>query len=203
MSKKACLKTHSEGGLLVSKIGYVRVSTREQNTARQDALMERLGVEKIFVDKLSGKNAERPQLIEMLGYVREGDVLVVESFSRLSRSLKDFFWILESLEKKKVTLQSQKETVDTSTVMGRFMVTVLAALSEMEREQMLERQAEGIAAARASGKQLGRPRAEFNIEVFCADLEIRRRGEMNVVQICRKHGMSRSTFYKIEKEVSR
>ena len=184
----------------MSKIGYVRVSTREQHTERQEAMLERLGVEKVFIDKLSGKNMERPQLVAMLNYVREGDVLVVESFSRLSRSLKDFLWILDMLEEKHVTLVSQKETIDTSTTMGRFMVTVLAALAEMEREQMLERQAEGIAIAKEAGKYKGRPpRADIDVEALRRDAERVKRGEDMISHICTRYGISRTTYYRLTK----
>ena len=184
----------------MSKIGYVRVSTREQHTERQEVIMERLGVEKMFIDKLSGKNRERPQLEAMLNYVREGDVLVVESFSRLSRSLKDFLDIVEALEGKGVALVSQKETVDTSTPMGRFLVQVLAALAEMERAQMLERQAEGIEIAKAAGKYKGRPpRADIDLEALRRDAERVPRGEDMISHICKRYGISRTTYYRLVK----
>ncbi|MDR0905294.1 MAG: recombinase family protein [Oscillospiraceae bacterium] len=189
----------------MAKIGYVRVSTREQHTERQEAMMDRLGVEKIFVDRLSGKNAERTELLAMLNYVREGDTLIVESFSRLSRSLKDFLWILDMLEEKGVKLISQKETVDTSTPMGKFVVQVLGALAEMERTQMLERQAEGIAIAKANGVYAGkgRPaRTDIDIEVLRADIERLARGDDMISHICRRHKISRSTFYRLQKNLS-
>jgi len=185
---------------IMSKIGYVRVSTREQHTERQDAMMERLGVEKIFVDKLSGKNLERPQLRAMLDYVREGDVLVVESFSRLSRSMKDLFEILEALEVKGVMLQSQKEQFDTSGPFGRLIVGVLASISQFEREVMLERQAEGIAIAKAAGKYKGRPpRTDIDVEALRGDAERVVRGEDMISHICRRYGISRTTYYRLTK----
>ena len=92
------------------KVGYVRVSTAEQNTARQEVIMEQLGVEKVFMDKMSGKNTDRPQLQEMLSFVREGDTLVVESISRLARSTKDLLSIMEELDKKKESLEISKRT---------------------------------------------------------------------------------------------
>ena len=84
------------------KVGYVRISTKEQNTARQDVLMEKLGVEKVYTDKLSGKDTQRPELQKMMDFVREGDTVVVESFSRFARNLRDFLELTESLEKKGV-----------------------------------------------------------------------------------------------------
>lgn len=107
------------------KIGYVRVSTAQQHTDRQDLLMERLGVEKIFVDKESGAKRERPALKAMESYVREGDVLIVESISRLARSTRDFLSIVDCLKAKDVELVVQKENIDTSTPQGKFMLTVL------------------------------------------------------------------------------
>lgn len=102
------------------KVGYVRISTREQNTARQDVLMEKLGVEKVYTDKLSGKNTERPELQKMMDFVREGDVVVVESFLRFARNLRDLLDLTETLEKKGVQFISQKERIDTSGPAGRL-----------------------------------------------------------------------------------
>lgn len=92
------------------KVGYVRVSTAGQNTARQKVIMEQLGVEKVFIDKMSGKNTDRPQLKEMLAFVREGDTLVIESFSRLARSTKDLLEIVEELEKRTSSSSARKRT---------------------------------------------------------------------------------------------
>ena len=182
------------------KIGYVRVSTKEQNTARQDIIMEQLGVEKIFVDKLSGKDTQRPQLQEMLSFVREGDVLVVESISRLARSTRDLLKIIDALDEKKVKFISQKENFDTSTSQGKFVLTMFAALAELEREMIAERRDEGIAAARASGKSLGRPKIEIDWTAFEKVYK-----EWSVAKITAVEGMKRldlkpNTFYSTIKE---
>jgi len=103
--------------------------------------MKELGVEKFFIEKISGKNAERPELKRMLDYVREGDTLVVESISRLSRSIRDLLWIIDKLERSGVTFVSQKEAIDTSSPQGRFVLAIFGALSELEREQTLQRHA--------------------------------------------------------------
>lgn len=92
-------------------VGYVRISTKEQSTARQDVLMEQLGVEKVFTDKLSGKNTDRPELQKMMDFVREGDELVVESFSRFARNTRDLLNLTDRLKEKKVRFVSRKESI--------------------------------------------------------------------------------------------
>ena len=140
----------------MSKIGYIRVSTEHQETARQQEIMCDYQVDRIFSEKLSGANADRPQLRAMLDYVREGDTLYVESISRLGRSTKDLLNIIDALTEKSVTLISHKEKIDTDTPTGKFMLTVFAALSQLERKQLKQRQREGIEIAKAQGKYTGR-----------------------------------------------
>lgn len=140
----------------MSKIGYIRVSTEHQETARQQEIMSDYGVDRIFSEKISGANTDRPQLKAMLDYVREGDTLYVESISRLGRSTKDLLNIIDSLTAKGVTLISNKENIDTNSPTGKFMLTVFAALSQLEREQLRQRQREGIEIAKVQGKYTGR-----------------------------------------------
>ena len=140
----------------MSKIGYIRVSTEHQETARQQEIMCDYQVDRIFSEKLSGANADRPQLRAMLDYVREGDTLYVESISRLGRSTKDLLNIIDALTEKGVTLISHKEKIDTDTPTGKFMLTVFAALSQLERKQLKQRQRGGIEIAKAQGKYTGR-----------------------------------------------
>ena len=128
----------------MSRIGYIRVSTEHQETARQQEIMGDYQVDRIFSEKISGANKERPQLRAMLDYVREGDTLYIESISRLGRSTKDLLNIIDTLTEKGVTLISHKENIDTDTPAGKFMLTVFAALSQLEREQLKQRQREGI-----------------------------------------------------------
>ena len=135
----------------MSKIGYIRVSTEHQETARQQEIMCDYQVDRIFSEKLSGATTDRPQLRAMLDYVREGDTLYVESISRLGRSTKDLLNIIDTLTEKGVTLVSNKESIDTDTPAGKFMLTVFAALSQLEREQLKQRQHEGIEIAKAQG----------------------------------------------------
>lgn len=136
-------------------VGYVRVSTVEQNEARQLVTMKKYNVEKIFSEKVSGKDTNRNELLAMLDFVRENDTVVVHDFSRLARSTKDLLDIVEFLNKKHVTLISSKENIDSSTPTGKLMLTMIGAINEFERTNLLERQREGIAIAKANGKYKG------------------------------------------------
>lgn len=144
----------------------MRVSTAQQNEARQIEALEKYGIEKWFVEKISGKDTNRPRLQEMLGYVREGDCIYVMDFSRLARSTKDLLDIVELLNKKEVQLISLKENLDTSTPAGKLMLTVIAAIYEFERTNILERQREGIEIAKREGKYKGGTRKKINEEKF-------------------------------------
>ena len=146
----------TERNKFMSKIGYIRVSTEHQETARQQEIMSSYQVDRVFSEKLSGASTDRPQIKAMLDYVREGDTLYVESISRLGRSAKDLLNIIDTLTDKKVTLISHKEKIDTDTPTGKFMLTVFAALSQLEREQLKQRQREGIEIAKAQGEYTGR-----------------------------------------------
>ena len=116
------------------RIGYIRVSTQEQNTIRQEILMERLGVDEFYIDRASGKNAQRPELQKMMEYVRKGDTVIVESISRFARNTRDLLELVERLTGKGVEFISQKEAIDTTTPTGKFMLTVFGAVAELERE---------------------------------------------------------------------
>lgn len=184
-------------------IGYARVSTMEQNEARQlhsfEGYTEK--IKKVFIDKLSGKNTDRPQLQAMLSYVREGDVVVVSDFSRLARSTRDMLQIVQELTDKGVGLVSLKENVDTDTPQGRFMLTVFAALAELERETILQRQREGIALAKQQGKYKGRNPLPFNEEKFREECKKWRNGEQTAVATMKKLGMKKNRFYQLVKKI--
>lgn len=138
------------------RVGYVRVSTIEQNTARQEVLLECLNAEKVFIDKCSGKNTDRPALKELLNFVRDGDTVVVESISRLARNTRDLLELVDKFTEQGVGFVSQKENIDTSTPTGKFVLTLFGAIAELEREYILQRQSEGIAIAKANGTFKGR-----------------------------------------------
>lgn len=182
------------------KIGYVRTSTAEQNTARQEALMDVLGVDEVYIDRMSGKTTQRPELQKMMEYVRLGDTVVVESISRFARNTRDLLELIERLSAKGVEFVSQKEAIDTSTPTGKFMLTVFGAVAELEREYILQRQREGIAIAKANGTYKGRKpiqRPEFQSVVAKW-----RRSEITAVEAMKRLNMSSSTFYRRVKEVS-
>ncbi len=179
------------------KIGYVRVSTLEQNTARQEDLMEKLGVERIYIEKVTGRRRDvRPELRNMMDYIREGDVVVVESLSRLARSTKDLLNIVEELAAKGVELVSQKEILDTKTPQGKFVLTVFAALSELEADQIAQRRDEGIAIAKAEGKYKGRQPIRIADELL-ENVHTRwYKGEITAKHAAELLGVSRRTFYR-------
>jgi len=184
--------------VLNMKVGYVRISTKEQNTARQDVLMKELGVERVFTDKVSGKNRERPELHRMMDFVREGDSLTVESISRFARNTRDLLDLTAALEEKKVQFISRKESIDTNTPAGKFMLAVFGALAELERENILERQAEGIAIAKAEGRMTGRPKKA--VETFEGVYLDVKEGKLSASAGARQLGISRSTWYRRVRE---
>jgi len=140
------------------KIGYIRVSSEEQNTIRQEVMMHELGVDELYIDKASGKNAERPELKKLMLYVRRGDAIIVESISRFARNTRDLLELIEVLSSKDVTFISKKEAIDTNTPTGKLMLTAFGAVAELEREYILQRQREGVAIAKQQGKYTGRKR---------------------------------------------
>ena len=179
------------------KVGYVRCSTDEQNPARQQEMLKEKGCEKVFSDMLSGKDRNRPGLEEMLRFVREGDTVYVESISRLARSTRDLLNIIDELNEKGVSFVSQKESIDTNTPQGKFMLTVFAAMAELERDQIKQRQAEGIAIAKAEGKYKGRIPKEYDKYEFEQLYKQWKAGDITQQYMCKKLNMSRTTLYRI------
>ena len=142
-------------------IAYIRTSTIEQNDARQLEAIKTYNIDKTFIEKASAKDTNRPQLQLMLDFVREGDTIYIKDFSRLARSTKDLLNIVETLEHKGVKLISLKENLDTSTSTGKLMLTMIAAIYEFERANLLERQKEGIKIAKDEGKYKGRKKISY------------------------------------------
>lgn len=160
--------------------------------------MAELGVEKVFIDRISGKNTDRPELKEMMGFVRSGDTVIVESISRFARNTKDLLELVEQLTAKGVEFVSKKEAIDTTTPTGKFMLTIFGAVAELEREYILQRQAEGIAIAKEQGVYKGRKpivRSEFENVVSQW-----RQGSITAVEAMNRLDMKPSTFYRKIKE---
>lgn len=178
-------------------LAYVRVSTVEQNEERQIEALKKFNIEKWFTEKVSGKNMERPKLQEMLDFCREGDTIYIHDFSRLARSTKDLLDIVERLKEKGVHLVSNKENIDSSTPQGKLMLTMIAAIYEFERENMLERQREGIAIAKREGKFKGRKPLELDDFDKYYELYVSR--QITKSEMARKLNISRPTLDKMIK----
>ncbi|HPZ10686.1 MAG TPA: recombinase family protein [Candidatus Eremiobacteraeota bacterium] len=178
------------------KVGYVRVSTADQNTARQEVLMKDLGVEKIFIDKLSGKNRDRKQLKEMLSFIREGDMVIVESISRIARNTKDLLEIVDQFKSKGVEFVSKKESIDTNTTAGKFMLTVFGAIAELERGYILDRQKEGIEIAKKEGKYKGRKPITIHNEAWESLYKQWKAGDITATKFMNTVNLKANTFYR-------
>lgn len=181
------------------RLGYIRVSTAEQNEARQEVLMEQLGVERVFIDKQTGTNTNRPALKELMEFVREGDSVVVESISRFARSASDLLMLVNELTKKKVNFVSQKEAIDFSTPVGKAILGIFGSIYELEVSNLKVRQAEGIAIAKAKGLYKGRKRIVH--PDFEKVVKVWRNGDITAVEAMRRlGGMKSTTFYRKVRE---
>lgn len=182
----------------MAKIGYVRVSTDDQNTARQEAQLK--DVERVYLEKISGKSSDRPELKKMMEYVREGDTVIVESISRFARNTKDLLSLVDDLRDKGVAFVSLKESIDTNTPQGQFMLTVFGALAQLERESILQRQKEGINIAKSEGKYKGRQPIKIDEKAFREVCKEWRLGEITAVEAMRQLNLKPNTFYRRVKE---
>lgn len=182
----------------MANIAYVRVSTVEQNEDRQIEALEKHSIDKWFMEKVSGKDRNRPKLQEMLDYVREGDTVYVHDFSRLARNTKDLLEIVENLNGRGVALVSNKENLDSSTPTGKLMLTMIGAIAEFERQNLLERQREGIAIAKRKGVYKGRK--EVKVDNFGEYYERYMRREYTKAELAQELKISRPTLDKLIKE---
>ena len=177
------------------RFGYARVSTKEQNLDRQLDQLAAANVDRVFSDKISGAKESRPELDKMLSMLREGDTVIVCSYDRLARSSKQLFDLAERFNANGIALVSLKEGTDTSTPQGRFFFAMCAAMAQFERELIKERQAEGIAAAKARGRQFGRPATDPSkmcirdrtSSASCTDLPFTSRVAIELVAIAAPH----------------
>jgi DNA invertase Pin-like site-specific DNA recombinase len=181
----------------MARYAYVRVSSIDQNESRQLDTMNALEIppENIFMEKLSGKDAHRPQLQALLAALKPGDIVTVDSISRFARNTRDLLDLVERLTQSGAEFISLKEALDTTTPTGRFMLTIFGAVAELERGYLLERQAEGIAAARARGKHLGRPIKKPPAS-FARLVKRWERKDIKLESVLNECGVCPATYYK-------
>lgn len=175
-------------------VSYVRVSTVDQNEERQIEALEKHKIDKWFIEKVSGKNTNRAQLQTMLDFVREGDTVYVHDLSRLARSTKDLLNIVDFFNAKNVHLVSNKENIDTNTATGKLMLTMIAAIAEFERQNLLERQREGIAIAKRKGIYKGRQRIKIDKAVLDNLMELYKKRKISKAGMARQLNISRPTL---------
>ena len=187
-------------GAIIMNVAYVRVSTAEQSETRQVEALEKHCIEKWFTEKVSGKDTNRPQLQAMLDYVREGDTVYVHDFSRLARSTKDLLTLMEKLKTKGVYIVSNKENIDSSTPTGKLMLTMIGAIAEFERQNMLERQREGIAIAKREGKFKGGQVKKVDDKIWSQCYSQFMQRELTKVAFAKALNISRPTLDKLLKE---
>ena len=180
----------------MAKIAYLRVSTLHQRTDRQQFAMPE-DIDRTFIDKASGKNTDRPEFQKMMEYIREGDVVYFESFSRISRSLSDLLRILDTFAEKGVAFVSLKEQIDTSGATGKLIISVLGAISAYEREINAERREFGYRKAYAEGR-VGRKKVTATTAFYEA-VRRWRSGEITAARAMELSGMKKTTFYRLVK----
>lgn len=185
------------------KVMYIRTSAADQHIDRQTELAKQLGIEKLFIDKgVSGKSADRKELKNCLEFLRESDILYVESISRLARNVRDLLNIIEELKNKGVSFVSVKEGIDTNTAAGEFMLSVFGALYALELSNIKDRQREGIAAARKyhPEKYAGRKKIDIDKDKFISMVNEIDKGNMTIRALCEELSISPQTYYRRRQE---
>lgn len=180
-------------------LAYVRVSSIDQNEERQINGLQKYNIDKWYTEKISAKNINRPQLQEMLEFARPGDTIYVLDFSRLARSTEDLLRLVRDMQDKGINMISSKENLDTGTNVGKMMLSMIAAINEFERDNLLERQREGIAIAKAKGKYKGRKPISFELSFFEEHYGRYLRRELSKVQFAKMLEVTRPTLDKIIK----
>lgn len=183
------------------KIGYARVSTEQQELARQIDALNGYGVDELFTEKMTGTKASRPELEKVKLRAREGDSIVIESLSRLGRSSKDLLILIDEWEKRGVKVVSLKENIDTSTPTGKLLTTVLSAICQFERDITIQRTQEGLKAARARGRQGGRPKADH--KAVDKAIKLYQAQTHSIKEIVSITGISQATLYRELRNIQR
>ncbi len=180
------------------KIGYARVSTREQNLTMQVIALEEAGCEKIYEEVVSGAKVDRPILENLITQLRPGDVLVIWKLDRLGRSLKNLVELVQKLIENNIGLCSLNDPVDTTSSQGRLIFNIFASLAEFERDVIRERTQAGLSAARSRGRLGGRPKGldKAAEATACAAETLYKEKKLSVIDICKKLSISKSTLYK-------
>lgn len=181
---------------------YIRVSSKEQNTVRQEvkAKEHNIPIANVYIEKASGKNVtDRPVLKELMEKLKNGDKVIVDSISRFARNTKDLLELVEQLNEKQVIFVSLKEAIDTTTPTGLFMLTVFGAVAQLERDYLKERQAEGIAVAKEEGKYKGRKAIEYPKQ-WDKYYKMYQEGTLKAVEMMKLLELKKTTFYKLVKQ---
>lgn len=178
---------------------YIRVSSKDQNTIRQETKAKEYDIPagNVFVEKVSGKNvADRPELLKMMGVLKNGDKLIVDSISRFARNTKDLIDLVDQLNDKGVTFVSLKEAIDTTTPTGMFMLTIFGAVAQLERDYLKQRQAEGIAIAVGQGKYKGRTPIDYP-KGWAAKYLLIRDKKITHIDAMRMLDLKKTSFYRL------
>jgi DNA invertase Pin-like site-specific DNA recombinase len=188
-------------GGIMPRIGYARVSSRDQNLDSQLDMLTKDGCERIFEDKASGARESRPGWDKLLDYIRPGDTIVITELSRMTRSLMHLLSLVKDLERRNIQIVSLREHIDTSTATGRAFISIMGAVSQMERELKAERAASGRAAARSRGKTGGRPKTDQKLldkaRILYED------SDYSAAEVCKTFGIGRRTFFKYLEEMNK
>lgn len=178
-------------------LGYARVSTDTQNLDRQLDALKKFGIDKLYCEKMSGTKKSRPELDRMMKEIEDGDTIVIESLSRLGRSVKNLAELMEVFNSRNIRLISLKETIDTTSPTGRLLFTILSSLAQFERDVLVERTKEGLAAARARGRSGGRPKT--NETAVKKAVALYQTKQYSLKEIHQLTGVSASTIYRAVK----
>ena len=177
----------------MARIGYARVSSKDQNLDSQRDLLQAAGCERVFEDKASGVKESRPEWDRLLEFLREGDTVVVAELSRMTRSLMHLLSLVKEFEARGVQIQSLRENIDTTSATGRAFISILGALHQLERELKAERAAAGRASAKSRGRTGGRPRTDAskleNARVLYQN------SDKSAAEVCSAFGIGRRTFF--------